>query len=418
MMRGSAFILALVSFAACGATKSDSMVVVTVTAPATLVSVTQLRVTVSNAGSTEVEFFPETNTGVPISFSNSFALSLSKSRQGDLSILVEGLDAISQVMASGSGTARIAVGGRADITIDLSIPGTTPGVRDSGPPGSGGAGGEPDAGTGTRWDALGMGGSSGHDGPVTTGTGGIVGTGGVRGTGGTGSGGTPGTGGIFGAGGSPGHGGASGTGGRTGSGGIPGTGGVFGTGGNGTSTGGSTGGGTKQCAPKTATTPAITSTGGLSCPGGLCAMGTYAGYLYVYSDGTSTICAGPDNLCASGTTGAADTTGKIWGAGVGINLDKADPPPDVQLSGTGMTYALSSLPTQGMRAQVSVGSKDYCVKLTSASGTVAWTDFNTACWDNSGTKLTGAPKTPHIGFQVTAATAAGTFDFCVTKVSF
>ena len=103
---------------------------------------------------------------------------------------------------------------------------------------------------------------------------------------------------------------------------------------------------------------------------------------------------------------------------MGINLDKAEPPADVQLSGTGMTYALSSLPSQGMRAQVSVGSKDYCIKLAAASGTVAWTDFNTACWDNSGTKLTGAPKTPHVGFQVTAATAAGTFDFCVTKVSF
>jgi hypothetical protein len=71
-----------------------------------------------------------------------------------------------------------------------------------------------------------------------------------------------------------------------------------------------------------------------------------------------------------------------------------------------------------MRAQVSVAGTDYCVKLATASGTVAWTDFNTACWDNTGTKLAGAPNTAHIGFQVTAATAAGNFDFCVTAVSF
>jgi hypothetical protein len=193
-MKRAAFSLALLAFAACGATKSDSMVVVTVTAPATLVNVTQLCVTVSNAGSTDVQYFPETNAGVPISFTNSFALSLPKTRQGDLGILVEGLDANSQVVASGSGTARIAVGGRADITIDLGIPGTTPPVPDSGPPGSGGAGGGPDAGAGTRWDASGVGGSTGHDGPVRTGTGGIVGTGGVRGTGGTGSGANPGAG--------------------------------------------------------------------------------------------------------------------------------------------------------------------------------------------------------------------------------
>jgi hypothetical protein len=404
MMRASAFSLALVAFAACGATKSDSMVVVTVTAPATLLDVTQLRVTVANAGSKDVQYFPETNTGVPISFPNSFALSLPMSRQGDLWIFVEGLDASSRVVASGSGSATIAVGGRADITIDLAVAGTPPPVPDSGPPGSGGAGGGPDAGAGPRSDALGVGG--------------IVGTGGVPGTGGAGSGGNPGTGGVFAAGGAPGLGGTSSAGGKMGSGGKPGSGGSPGSGGTGTSTGGSTGGGTRLCTPRTASTPAIASTGGLSCPGSLCTVGVYAGLMYVYSDGTSTICAGPDNLCASGTTGVADTAGKIWGAGVGINLDKADPPAEVQLSGTGMTYALSSLPTQGMRAQVTVGSKDYCVKLAAASGTVAWTDFNTACWDNSGTKLTGAPKTAHVGFQVTAAIAAGTFDFCVTKISF
>jgi len=103
---------------------------------------------------------------------------------------------------------------------------------------------------------------------------------------------------------------------------------------------------------------------------------------------------------------------------VGFNLDKSATPAAVQLSGTGMTYALSAMPAQGMRAQVSVGGADYCVKLAAASGTVAWTDFNTACWDNSGTKLTGAPNTPHVGFQVTAATTAGDFDFCVKSVSF
>jgi hypothetical protein len=83
-----------------------------------------------------------------------------------------------------------------------------------------------------------------------------------------------------------------------------------------------------------------------------------------------------------------------------------------------MTYALSSLPTQGMRAQVTVGGKDYCVKVASASGTLAWTEFATECWGTTGTKLSGAPKTAHVEFQVTAGSAAGTFDFCVTKVSF
>jgi hypothetical protein len=113
-----------------------------------------------------------------------------------------------------------------------------------------------------------------------------------------------------------------------------------------------------------------------------------------------------------------DAKGTIWGAGVGFNLDKTDPPVAVQLSGTGMTYALSAMPSQGMRAQVTVAGTDYCIPLKAASGTVAWADFNTACWDNSGTKLAGAPNTPHVGFQVTAAATAGNFDFCVKSVSF
>jgi hypothetical protein len=151
----------------------------------------------------------------------------------------------------------------------------------------------------------------------------------------------------------------------------------------------------------------------------LCTVGTYSGYLYAYADGNpSKICTSAESLCASGSTGVADTKGTVWGAGVGFNLDKSATPAAVQLSGTGMTYALSAMPAQGMRAQVSVGGADYCVKLAAASGTVAWTDFNTACWDNSGTKLTGAPNTPHVGFQVTAATTAGDFDFCVKSVSF
>ena len=187
-----------------------------------------------------------------------------------------------------------------------------------------------------------------------------------------------------------------------------------------TRTGGSSGGSgaAQKCSPTTATTPAITSTGGLACPGGLCTVGSYSGYIYVYADGSpSKVCAAAESLCASGSTGAADTKGTIWGAGFGFNLDKSATPAAVQLAGTGITYALSAMPTQGMRVTVTVGTTDYCAKLSAASGTVAWTDFNTACWDNSGTKLTAAPSTPHVGFQVTAGTAAGTFDFCVKSVT-
>ena len=287
--------------------------------------------------------------------------------------------------------------------------------------GSGDGGNSGNGGSGSGGKATGGagGGASGSGGSGTS-SGGSDSTGGKSSSGGNAGGGGKSNGGNAGSG----NGGSAGSGsGGNSTGGAASTGGATSGGGTTTATtptAGSTGssGATQKCSPTTATTPAITSTGGLACPGGLCTVGSYSGYIYVYADGSpSKVCAAAESLCASGSTGAADAKGTIWGAGVGFNLDKSATPAAVQLAGTGITYALSAMPTQGMRVQVTVGTTDYCAKLSAASGTVAWTDFNTACWDNSGTKLTAAPSTPHVGFQVTAATAAGTFDFCVTKVT-
>ena len=291
-----------------------------------------------------------------------------------------------------------------------------------------------------------QGGDNGNDTGGSNGNGGTTGEGGTTtGNGGTtGEGGTTGDGGTTGNGGSStGNGGTSGKGGTTGKGGSSGKGGTTGNGGSSTSNGGSStsnggttssggtttsNGGTTTTPPPgsggsgggstaAACTPPIKSTGGLACSGGLCTVGTYSGYTYPYTDKTSTICIATDSLCADGNTAVADDKGTIWGAGIGFNLDKSTTPVDVQLGGTGIGYALSAVPTQGMRIQVSVGGKDYCAPITAATGTVTWATFNTACWDNTGTALAAAPKTPHIGFQVTAAKTAGTFDFCVKTVT-
>jgi hypothetical protein len=154
------------------------------------------------------------------------------------------------------------------------------------------------------------------------------------------------------------------------------------------------------------------------------------GYAYAYQDtGGSTACLDQTALCGSGTTGvAAGST--VWGAGIGFNLNQAkatsstSPPINpYAVTGSGITYALSNLPATGARITISDTSTspttDYCAPITSASGTVKWATFNTACWDDSGTTLAGAPTTAtHVNFQVNAGSAAGTFDFCVTAVSF
>ncbi|MGO9835305.1 MAG: hypothetical protein ACLP1X_13920 [Polyangiaceae bacterium] len=151
------------------------------------------------------------------------------------------------------------------------------------------------------------------------------------------------------------------------------------------------------------------------------------GYAYAYDDGMgSTACLDTTALCGTGTTAVTNASGSIWGAGIGFNLNQAvatgAASPAVNTyaaTGTGLTYALSNLPPQGMRIVIDDGGTDYCVPIGAASGTVNWASFNTKCWDNSGTFLSGAPATAtHILFQVTADAAATRFNLCVTSITF
>jgi hypothetical protein len=166
------------------------------------------------------------------------------------------------------------------------------------------------------------------------------------------------------------------------------------------------------------------STGGISCPGGKCTVGTYSGYDFPFTDGKgSTICVDANGLCAAGTTGAQDAAYTVWGAGFGFNLSTATTATTevpVQLAGSGVTVALTGLPTGAdMRLQVKVGGVAYCAVMTTATQTVPWSSFNTTCWaPATGTALGGAPNTPNFQFQASSTKTAGTFDFCVTSLSF
>jgi hypothetical protein len=93
----------------------------------------------------------------------------------------------------------------------------------------------------------------------------------------------------------------------------------------------------------------------------------------------------------------------------------------VQLAGSGISVKLSSLPTGAQaRVQVTVAPHYYCAVMSAASQTLPWTSFNTACWNNTGTYLTGAPTAAtQILIAVSSeAGVAGSFDLCVTSLSF
>jgi hypothetical protein len=141
----------------------------------------------------------------------------------------------------------------------------------------------------------------------------------------------------------------------------------------------------------------------------------------------STACIDSTAMCVTGSTAVANSTGTIWGSGLGFNLNQAmgtatNSNPTIgamATTGTGISYSLSNLPAQGMRILIDEGGTNYCVPISTASGNVSWAAFNTKCWDNTGTYLTGAPSTAtHIEFQVTSDAAPTSFDFCVTSVAF
>ena len=176
----------------------------------------------------------------------------------------------------------------------------------------------------------------------------------------------------------------------------------------------------------TTCTPIPQSTGGLSCPNGKCMVGAYSGSAFTYTDGTSTICMSANSLCAAGTSNTLSSTDTTtnWGIVFGFYLSPTSTATNlvgVQLAGLGISVKLSSLPTGAQaRVQVTVGASNYCATMSTASQTLPWTSFNTACWNNTGTYLTGAPTAATlIAITVNSEPGvAGSFDICVTSLSF
>ena len=194
-------LLAIVTASGCGnSSESYSTVFVTVTAAPSMPAVAQLRADIANAGTSDSELFPMGKSSTALTFDASFALALPRSRTGALDVKVSALDGAGKVVATGSGSAQLVVGGRVDLTIHLALPGEA----DAGPSDSGTGEAGPqlpsdsatldthawvDAqGTDGSWsqDRQGYDGPGGADVPLTGGAGGAGGVGGTVGNTGAG----------------------------------------------------------------------------------------------------------------------------------------------------------------------------------------------------------------------------------------
>jgi hypothetical protein len=141
--------------------------------------------------------------------------------------------------------------------------------------------------------------------------------------------------------------------------------------------------------------------------------------------GGSTGCLSPGALCAAGTTGVVSDCTLVsnctWGINLGVTLNQAPggSPSPYNPSDTGVTYSLSSIPSQGLYIHViaDTGTHYYYPIAPSAAtrGSAPWTSFTTTPWLPSTTAyLSGAPSIRTIDFQVNATSVATPFNLCVT----
>lgn len=193
------------------------------------------------------------------------------------------------------------------------------------------------------------------------------------------------------------------------------------SGGSSSSAGGTGAAGGPACSP-TIALGAVPLTGGFF-PAAVIGNG---GYAFAFSDEAgSSACVSPSALCVKGATAASSelTSATIWGAGLGMNLNQ---PKDggalampYAVPGSGIRYELSYLPAQELRLAIDNLGIEYCAQLISPAANVTWAQFNTKCWDGTGTPLVSAPtQATFVAFHTVARTIASSFEFCVTSIGF
>jgi hypothetical protein len=171
--------------------------------------------------------------------------------------------------------------------------------------------------------------------------------------------------------------------------------------------------------------------------GGLTLSGNYqtaiglGGYCYSFSDastpctacGMSSACTSSMSLCGAGTAAAVSTTN--WGSGFGCELNQvqsttANPNPTAGttvLSGSGITYGLSSVPANTVYLIVDSSGTDYYCRVLTATGTCLWSQFNSAPWSTTGVALGTAPTASHVQVEVASGTLSESWSFCLTKLA-
>ena len=167
--------------------------------------------------------------------------------------------------------------------------------------------------------------------------------------------------------------------------------------------------------------------------GGYLVSGAWHGYVWTSASGTGSTITPPNfssntagqPFCATGSVGAmADYSGT---AIVGYNLNQAQgmgsPTNTITPTASGIVVNVTNKGTSTLRLQLQGpnGATDakqrWCATITGSGGTIPYSSFNTACWDDSGTAYAGEPI---VAAQILVPgdnLVAVPFDFCLNSIS-
>lgn len=181
-------------------------------------------------------------------------------------------------------------------------------------------------------------------------------------------------------------------------------------------------------------TPSPNAPAGLLGEGGYVSSGSWQGFAWTGTDGASSSSIQPADysaslggaLCAMGTVAGTADYSAVAMAGINLNQPNLEPTPEPgtwtpAASSTGVAYELVNFSGSPLRLQIQAPGGDtnanarFCAEIFDGAGFVAWSEFNTECWDGSGTAYNGTTPLEAIMVLVPGAQTDVAFDFCLQE---
>lgn len=174
---------------------------------------------------------------------------------------------------------------------------------------------------------------------------------------------------------------------------------------------------------------APTGTGSLSIAASYITGSNYSGYGFAYVSpsttvgGTTANCTlgGTNALCAAGTLPADTSYGTVAGIGFNLNQASAANSPTNAISATvaSVTVGFTNSGASTLRVQISQGTTYYCFDVSKSTSpvTISASQFNTACWNGSGTNWDGTGASAVQLIVPSQATVPTPFSACLTSVT-